>query len=214
MNPSRSALIDSLVADLEPARAPGRVLPRFLLWMALGWASVLGAALALGPLRPGVFEQLLEAPRFGLETLLGVLAATGLALTALWIGIPAPRSAWRRALPALALAALWLAAHALSLWSPALKASMLGKREACRLEVLLLAVPPLLLGLWMLRGLAPLQRRAAGVLLGAAAGALPAVLMQWVCMYDPVHTWTHHLAPVALVALVGAVVGPAVLRRL
>jgi hypothetical protein len=91
---------------------------------------------------------------------------------------------------------------------------MQGKREGCWMEVLLCGVPPLLLGLALLRRLAPLSRAWTGALLGAAAGALPGLLMQLACMYVPAHILSHHLAPIAVVAGTGALLGAVMLRRI
>ena len=54
----------------------------------------------------------------------------------------------------------------------------------------------------------------AGLCLGVAAGSVPALVMQWACMYEPAHALMHHLGPAALVALAGAVLGPRLLPRL
>ena len=59
---------------------------------------------------------------------------------------------------------------------------MLGKRENCHLETLLLSLPLLAVGLAVLRRLAPLDRALSGAVLGAGAGAIPALLMQIACM--------------------------------
>jgi hypothetical protein len=91
---------------------------------------------------------------------------------------------------------------------------MLGKREGCWMQVLAFGMPPLLAGLWALRALAPLRRALAGALLGAAAGALPGLLMQAACMYVPEHILTAHIAPIAGLAAIGALLGRLVLRRI
>ena len=86
--------------------------------------------------------------------------------------------------------------------------------ESGELQVLLFGSPPLLLGLALLRRLAPMQRVATGALLGAAAGAIPGLLMQMACMYLPEHILSHHIAPIFLLTALGAGLGPVVLRRL
>ncbi|MBW2244544.1 MAG: DUF1109 family protein, partial [Deltaproteobacteria bacterium] len=78
----------------------------------------------------------------------------------------------------------------------------------------LFSLVPLGAGFWALRRRAVLNRRLAGFCLGAAAGSLPALVMQWACMYDPAHAFMAHLGPGALVAIAGALLGPRLLPRL
>ena len=91
---------------------------------------------------------------------------------------------------------------------------MLGKRETCAREVLILAAPPLVVALWLVRRAAPLARVWTGALAGAAAAAVPGLIMQLACMYEPAHILTYHLAPIAVAAFLGALLGPLALRRL
>jgi len=48
----------------------------------------------------------------------------------------------------------------------------------------------------------------------AETGLILGLLMQLACMYLPEHALTHHVAPVAVLAALGAVLGPLVLRRI
>lgn len=90
---------------------------------------------------------------------------------------------------------------------------MLGKRALCYLEVLLLSLPPLVIGLALCRSLYPLRGWATGALLGAAAGMIPGIVMQMACMYIVPHGLTHHVLPIAGSVAVGAALGALVLRR-
>ena len=91
---------------------------------------------------------------------------------------------------------------------------MLGKREHCYYETLLLSSVPFALGLVVARRRMPLERASVGLLVGVASAAVPALMMQWACMYDPAHILGHHLLPLAFVGAAGALAGWAVLARL
>jgi hypothetical protein len=224
--PRRANLIRELGADLRPAPLLRKPRHLALLWGAGAWLFVVGATIAVQPLRPGVLDQLLASPRFAGETLFGLLAG-GLAIwvafgllaggLAIWVAfaVGTPGRSQRRWI-ALALGglAIWASAYLYGLVSPALEPSMLGKRQICFLEVLLYGLPSLAVGLLLLRRLAPLERWSAGLLMGAAAGAMPGLLMQLGCMYVPAHILSHHLGPVVGLALLGALGGPLVLRRI
>ena len=209
----RERLIDELVHDLRPVRRPGRIVALLGIWLVVSWGLVVGLVLADAPLRPDVAEQLRTSPRFLLETLLG-LGAGALAMgAALRLGIPSPGNWLGRAGPAWALLFVWVGAYLYGLSSPSLEPSMLGKREGCYLQVLFFGLPPLVLGLVMMRRLASFDRWASGALVGAAAGAIPGLLMQAGCMYVPEHILTHHIAPIGALAVVGAIAGSIALRR-
>jgi hypothetical protein len=209
----RADLIRQLADELRPA--PRLRTPHHLavLWGAGAWLFVVGATIAVQPLRLGFADQLLASPRFAGETLFGLLAG-GLAIwVAFAVGSPG-RSQRRWIVLALGGLALWAGAYVYGLVSPALEPSMLGKRKLCFLEVLLYGLPTLAVGLLLLRRLAPLQRWSAGLVMGAAAGAMPGLLMQLACMYVPSHIISHHLGPVLGLALLGALAGPLLLRRI
>jgi hypothetical protein len=212
--PGREELISGLTRELRPAprlRRPGLLA---LLVFAGGWLAVLAVGLAVAPMRPGFADQLLAHPRFAVETGFG-LAAGALALAvAFALGVPGRRSPGPRWASGLAALGLWAAFYVYGLSAPALEPSMLGKRPHCALEVLLYGVPVLVVGLLLLRRLAPLQRRRSALLLGAAAGAIPALFMQLACMYDPLHALALHVGPMLGVALAGFLLGPLLLRRI
>lgn len=213
MSEARDALLERLAGELRPTPHWLRPTRLAAAWFALSWAWVAGVGLAGGPLRPGWSQQLLGSPQFAAESLVG-FALGAIAIAGVFrLAVPAPGPA-RRWLPAALLLAAWVGALLYGLASPALEPSMVGKREGCWLQALLYGAAPLLLGLVLVRRLAPLARSLTGALVGLAAGALPALFMQLACLYDPSHALTHHLAPIAPLALLGAALGWLVLRRI
>ncbi len=214
MTRPRDDLIQDLAEDLTPVRSPGRTTGTTFAWLTGAWIFVGAAMLASGSLRPGVGEQILGSARFLLESLLGLAAgAVGIA-AALRLGIPRPGAPLGRVAPALALLGLWGALQVYALWDPLLTPSMEGKRAGCWLQTFVFGAPPLAVGLWLARRLAPFARAWTGALLGAVAGALPGLMMQFACMYEPSHNLTHHVAPILALAVLGALLGPRVLRRI
>lgn len=210
----RADLVRELAADLRPVRRPPSPGALATVWLAGAWLFVAAVTLATGGMRPGVFAQLAGAPRFVAEVLLGLLAGAAAIRAAAGLGVPEPESALRRAAPALLLMAAWVAAYLYGLRDPALESSMLGKRERCYFEVLVFALPPMAVALRLIRRSVPLARVWTGALAGAAAGAIPGLIMQLACMYDPAHILLDHLAPIAAAAFLGGVLGPAAFRRL
>jgi hypothetical protein len=210
----RGDLIRELSEDLRPAR--GLRSPRLLalVWGAGAWLFVIAATLWAAPMRPGFAQQLTASLHFAGETLLGFAAGALAVATAFALGVPGWGSPRRRAALALGALGLWVALHVYGLVDPALEPSMAGKRPHCFLEVLIYGAPVLVVGLVLLRRLAPLDRRRTGVVLGAAAGAMPGLLMQLACMYVPEHILTYHIAPAVALALLGGLLGPLFLRRI
>lgn len=210
----RESLVDELVDELRPA--PPLHTPRALgsLWVAGAWLVVaLGMAWS-EPFRPGFVGQLAGSAHFAAEMLVGLGASVVAAWALFSIAAPGPRHPGKLVAGAFALLAAWASLYVLALYAPALEPSPVGMRSACRNEVLiwgLLALAPALLAL---RQLAPLARVWTGALAGAAAASIPALLMEIACMYVPGHILQNHLAPIVVVALVGAAAGRLVLRRL
>ncbi len=213
MTRPRAELIRELAAELAPRRRLARAGAAALGWFAAAALLVGAATLATGPLRPGLLRQLATEPGFGIDLLLGALAAGVAVLGLMRLRIPGLANGTRAALPALGLFAAWAAWQLVEVLSRSAPASGLGQRPGCVFEVLLFALAPLALALWLARRAAPLQRAWTGLLAGVAAGALPALAMQLGCRYEPLHALGFHLAPALGVALAGALLGPFVLRR-
>lgn len=210
MSSDRARHIESLAAEIEPRRGLRSVTNALPWWLA----SACLIALWMSPMRPGFAQQWLDSPHFLFETLLGAAAGLALIKAAFDLGVPDPLPGWRRAGAALVLLVTWVGVQSFGLVHPALEPSMLGKREGCNVETFLLSLPALGLGLAMMRRFAPLARVETGALLGAAAAAIPALLMQLGCMYVVDHILVSHFAPGLLTIALGALLGPVVLRKI
>jgi hypothetical protein len=212
MTKRQEQLIARLTADLTPVRVASPPLRVAGLWWLGSWLFVIIVTLLTGPLRPGAFGQLATHAQFAAESLVGLLAAALIAAWAFEDSIPGTR---RRSLLriGLAAAAAWVIAYVVGLQYPALEPSMAGKRAGCVLQTLLFAGPPMAAGIWLIhrnyRPLAPLRSAA---LIGLAGAMLPALFMQFACMYDPAHILRFHILPIPAVVVAG-VIGAWVARR-
>ncbi|MCA9770964.1 MAG: DUF1109 family protein [Myxococcales bacterium] len=207
-------LIRDLSERLEPVR------PLAPPWRrALGWglisATFVAAALAIGgPARPGVLDQIIGVPRFAAEIVLGVGASALGAWIAFSLSVPGLADTWIRRWAAVGLLALWCALLVYGLDHPAIAPSMEGKRPHCLYETIGYSIPPLILMLVLAARAAPVRGAWVGALAGLASGALPATAMQIACLYSPEHALRFHVAPVAGMAIVGALAGWRFIPRL
>ena len=200
---------EELIADLSRDVAPVSPAPRIntlgITWFVLSAAYVVAATHSLGPVRTGAFSQLATEPRFLMETLLGAAAILWTSLLAFRAAIPAALTR-RFAAAGLILMAFWLAQYLVGLVSPALEPSMVGKRNYCYYETMVYALPPILVGLFLVRRLYALRYVRNAMSLGLAAGMLPALYMQLACMYEPAHILSLHILPGLLMVLAGAAI--------
>lgn len=206
MKNRQEEIIAKLAAGLTPVRAPWPPLRVAAFWWLGSWLFVIFVTLLTGPLRPGAFADVVVNARFAGESLMGFLAAALIAAWAFQDSIPGTR---RSALlhAGIIAAVVWLIAYVAGLEYPALEPSMAGKRAGCFLQTLLLAGPPMAAGIWLAQRcyfpLAPLRTAA---LIGLAGAMLPALFMQFACMYDPAHILTHHILPIPGVVLAAVAV--------
>jgi hypothetical protein len=212
MTKSRENLIKDLVADLEPVARPGRIGVALAIWLAIAGVYSVFIILATGPLREGALGNLIAEPAFALESLVAVLTIAALARAVFRLSLPGVGSTASHVLLPLILLASWIAFYAIGLWYPAHPVSTLGQRDYCIWQAVLFSLPSLAFLLWMARRFFPVSPRTTGMLAGAAAAAIPAALMQFACMYVPSHIITHHLGPVLIVAVLGALVGRLALK--
>jgi hypothetical protein len=198
-------LISALSHDLAPVAPATHVTAMALAWFSFSTVFVVVVTSLIGPIRPGAVAQLASAPRFLLENLLGILSIAWVSLAAFRSAIPA-RLTRRFAVAGLALMASWLAQYVIGFVSPALEPSVLGKRGHCFGETLVYSVPPILVGLFLVRRLYPLRYLRTAMILSLAAGMIPALYMQLACMYEPSHILARHILPGLMMVFAGAVI--------
>lgn len=203
---SRSDLISSLSAGVSPVKPGINIILEVMLWFISSWVYVISLSLYLGPLRPGAIASLATSPQFAFETLIGFLAGALFCLIAFRESIPGLHNKWLVYLSYFT-AILWISSYVVGLSFPAIEPSMFGKRAHCVLEAYLYSTPPLIVGYLLIYRRFPLDSVRAGIFLGIYAGMLPALFMQISCMYDPRHILTHHIGPILVVVIAGAVLG-------
>lgn len=205
MTEKRDTLIDQLVAEL-PAGPKPLVLSKYLAaWLIASAVFVVAITLFMGPLRPGVAQQLLT-PRFALESIAGLLTIVWVAAIGFKFAVPAANNKVFIGL-GIAVAVLWLLNYVIGLYYPTLAPSMAGKRDHCVWEVGVYATVPLLLGLFLIKRGYVLNWPTTGLSIGLASGFIPALLMQFACLYDAKHTLLMHVGPALLVGVFGLLLG-------
>ncbi|MEE9345220.1 MAG: NrsF family protein [Methylococcales bacterium] len=205
-NRKRSDLINDLSKDLAVVNSRNRMMLPAFLWFICSWMYVIASSLYLGPARANAYTALLSNPQFAFESLAGLLASALFCIIAFRESIPGLRSQWL-ILIAFFSAIVWVGCYVVDLSFPAIEPSLLGKRAHCVLEAYLYSGPPLFIGYWLIYQRYSLDSIWAGLFLGICAGMLPALSMQIVCMYNPQHILTHHIGPILLIALSGALIG-------
>ena len=205
-------LIDDLSKELEPVKPALNVGAVALAWVLL--SAVLGvvATHLAGPARPGAFAQLLAHPRFLLESLLGVVAIAWVSVTVFRASIPAGLTrtfAWVGGV----LMSAWILQYVIGLLYPALEPSSNGVRAACYFETMAYALPPTLAAVFIVRRLYPLNFLRTAMAIGLAAGMIPALYMQFACMYEPVHILEFHILPGLVMVIAGLLLGVFMGRR-
>lgn len=208
------SLIASLSEDLAPVKRPAAAVPTALAWLALTWAVATGLVLFFGPMRPGWTEPFLTSPRYLVEAVLGFATAVAAAVAALRLSTPSTLQPRRAMAPAFTLFAAWIGLLAYGFVDPAVEPSMVGKRPHCFVETWAYASVPVLLGAYLAARRAVLAPVPVAALFGLAAASVPALLMQWACMYEPYHALTHHILPVGLVGVVSAVAASRLIPKL
>jgi hypothetical protein len=202
----RSEIIKALSEDLQPISFKNSIVLPALLWFVVSWIYVIALSVYLGPLRTGALESLIKSPQFALESLAGLISAALFCVIAFQEAIPGRRRQWMVWLAFLS-ALLWISCYITGLSFPAIQPSWDGKRAHCVLEAYLYSGPPLIIGYRLIFKRYPLSTLQAGVFMGISAGIIPALFMQISCMYDPLHILTHHIAPISIIVLIGALLG-------
>jgi hypothetical protein len=210
----RARVLDATRRQLVPSRESGR--RRRALIVALGFGGALAVGVVLGT--PAV------APRPAGYFVLVFAAWVAVALGATWVALGRGRSmlgrptSQRLAVALLTPAALTVAAFLGSLvWPQTVdgSASVMAyvAHVNCFVWTVVFAVGPLAAFAVVGRSSDPVAPAMGGAALGAAAGAWGGLGIELFCTQaTPVHVFLGHVAPVVLLAVVGALVGDRVLR--
>jgi hypothetical protein len=210
---SRPDFVDALVADLTPVRPATPWFRAMITWCLLSWLIVGGSILAMGPLRDGIFLELMASPRFALELALGFAAGLAAIWAGLELGVPGAPSAPRLWTPPVLFFGGWVLAVSYGLIQPSTASATGGMRMHCFMQTLLVSLPPCTVALYFLRGRIVYSQYGAGLLVGAAAAAIPALWMQVACLGGPPHILMFHLSPIVIIGLLGTVVARRFLPR-
>jgi hypothetical protein len=211
---SQSDFVDALVADLERVRPAMPWSRAILVWVLMSWTIVGGVLLASGPLRSDLIAELLGSPGFVLELALGFAAGLTAIGAGLELGVPGAPSPLRLCTPPALLFCSWTLAVAYGLIDPGGPTTIEGIRVHCFVEILTVSLPPVTLAFYLLRGRVIFAQARAGLLVGAAAAALPALWMQLACVTEPSHVLKFHLSPILILGVLGALLARRILPRL
>jgi hypothetical protein len=217
--PPPSARLMAAVAQMQPVRTRSRVAA--FAAVAIGALAIPALVLARHALRPDlgalprgwvVAAAALWALAFALSLGTALVPARGDVL-------PAPARASRAGLGAL-LSVLVFAlcasveAPGLSLHPADVHRTLLATSAHCASFALLMAAPCLVLGLLVLRRLAPVGGMRLGLALGAAGGALGGLVLQFICPFaNTAHVVLGHVGGMALAAVLAAAALPLVRAR-
>jgi hypothetical protein len=212
MKNNHEKLITALVDDLKPVDKPAGFVMPFQLWLMMAVLFAGGLAWLRGPYRVGALDQLVGSVQFSIETMVGCIAIIVIAYMAFRSAIPSGQSEYKRRVVPIGLLFVWMAFYVYGIVDPALVESMAGKRDHCYLETMLLAALPLLAGLFWAKGLWPTNKVHTGLLFGLASGAIAAMVMQFACMYDPVHALLFHVLPGLVMGVIGAFLAKMIIK--
>ena len=207
-------LIEHLVAEARPVRRLADPWRR-----AVWWTAAALAATALGVGYFGLRRDMAEAWRSPMVMARLVLLAATLWLavtTAFRLAVPGRElRVWARWWPLVALGAL-VSLSAAEVLTGAVTGTMgsLLRSWMCVRKVAFVGTLPAVLAVVLIQRAAPLEPRWTALLGVLAAGAAGALTSEMACpIHAPIHVFLWHVAPVAVFALVGALVGSLLWRR-
>jgi len=212
MKNDHKTLITTLVDDLKVVKKPAGFIMPFQVWLVMAVLCSAGLAWLTGPYRSSALSPLSESMHFLIESVVGVLAIGVLAFMAFRSAIPSGTSKFKQRVLPISLLFVWVAFYVYGLADPALEASMEGKRDHCYLETMLFAALPLLAALFWARGLWPTNKMQTGLLFGLASGGMAAMVMQFACMYDPMHALFFHVLPGLVMGGVGVLLAKVIIK--
>lgn len=207
-------LIEQLAREVQPVQRLRPVAVRTVGWAVLAALS-LGVVLFLMGVRRDLGE-VYDDPGFALEAALLIVTALSAAVGALIVSIPgAERSAGVRWIPVTAAAAsvLWVAGDMALAAASGAPTGRLTFAWHCVYKTASVAAVPGIALFMMVRRAAPLQAGWAGMLAILATAAVGVLGANVICPTDrPLHMLVWHVAPLMVLAALGAALGTWLLR--
>jgi len=212
MKQHRDDLINELTTDLTPVKAIS-VPKAAMLWLAATFLSSIIFLLLVMPFRDNFISQLSESKHFLIESILGLAFIAYLAYKSIDSAIPSDSATSKSRYLPLTLLLCWIGIYAFGFIDPAVHPSDHGMRPHCSIEVMIYAIPSLVIGLFIINKQWPLAPTMSGLLVGLVAGAVPAFLMQFACAYETEHILVYHLLPGVSIGLLGAFIANRFIKR-
>lgn len=207
-------LVAVLGAQTRPMPANAAV-RRLSLALLVGGLSAFGLLLVTLGLRPDIVAASATAPFWVKWVFTLSLTLAGVGVTRR-LGQPDGRVGWTGLALAVPFTVIAMMAVGELMATPAaLRLGLIVGHTApqCSASILILSLPIFAGGVWTFRRLAPTRRRLAGAALGVLSGALAAAVYAFACPETSAAfmvTW--YTAGILTAGLLGAVVGPRVLR--
>jgi len=208
---NREKLIHQLTDELKEV-TPFNPIKATVTWLLMAFTVTSFAFLVIGPFRDGSLHQLTISPQFLSESLFGLLMIILLAYLSFYIAIPSAKKMMTTLVLPLVFLCIWILFYVEGLSHPALEASISNERHACWAEVVIVGTALMLVSLLWVKRLYPTMPKRNGMLVGLVSGSVPALLMQFACMYEPEHILKFHILPGLLVGLFGVAAGMVILK--
>ena len=204
--------LDDLLEGFKPVRPILEPSRSAFLWLL--FCIVLSVFLVANEsdFRSGYQKQLFSSPKLMLEIFFGFLSGIVAAFYAFEMAVPGQHWGFKKKLLSVLPFIIFSFLSLYSLFDPALPPSWEGWRFGCERDIMMYGAIPMIIFFILANRAAPIEKEWNGLLIGISAMAPSAALMQLACMYNPWHFLGFHLAPVILVALIGARVGKLFLK--
>lgn len=199
-------LIEELTKKADPVkrlRSPWR---RCIYWLGMTFICLVAVLTFIG-VRPDLSDKCTEAP-FLIQGILTLAVAVLSAAGAFALSVPSERKTTFAGIAPVAALVAWILYLLVSLAISSRADMSPGIGVTCVREIVILALPPVVIMFFMIYRAAPLKTRWTGVLIFLSVAAFGALGTQMVCRSeDLLHILLWHLVPVLLIGCLGVLLG-------
>lgn len=208
-------LINQLADDLEPIKGkPGRTRMAICLWILLSTTATIICTYLLGDFRPNSLTEFMADGFFMAEVALAILVIVFSVKAAFDLSIPSEKSLFKHLLWPLVFFVLWLLLFIFALGYGGEHVSVSKHhRRMCYLEVLAYSLIPIIIGALWMNTQWLYHRIAAAMVLGLAAGVIPATIMQFACKHEVAHALYFHVLPGMVCSLLGLLIALFMIKK-